>query len=304
MIKSKLIMVISSIGLVATLGVGGIFLSSNGEISKDNTVETESKELASNESDMEDGNNADTDNNIITEQVNSNKESANDEVANNDDNISSNNDNVVGSNSDSDNSAEEVESEVEGVSEYGPSNRPSYNKPSYNRPSYNKPSTDTNTPSDTPSQDTNTPSETPSDQPVVSDSNYIAEIEQAIFQRVNQERAAAGLPALSYNTTMEHYARIKSKDMGDNGYFSHEDLQGKLITEQMKADGVSYRAWGENIAYIQGMSDNNALATKFMDNWMNSSGHRANILSTNFSSIGIGVYKIGNTYYATQEFYR
>ena len=304
MIKSKLIMVISSIGLVATLGVGGIFLSSNGEISKDNTVETESKELASNESDMEDGNNADTDNNIITEQVNSNKESANDEVANNEDNISSNNDNVVGSNSDSDNSAEEVESEVEGISKDRPTNRPSYNKPSYNRPSYNKPSTDTNTPSDTPSQDTNTPSETPSDQPVVSDSNYIAEIEQAIFQRVNQERAAAGLPALSYNTTMEHYARIKSKDMGDNGYFSHEDLQGKLITEQMKADGVSYRAWGENIAYIQGMSDNNALATKFMDNWMNSSGHRANILSTNFSSIGIGVYKIGNTYYATQEFYR
>ena len=304
MIKSKLIMVISSIGLVATLGVGGIFLSSNGEISKDNTVKTEEKEVASNESDMEDGNNADTDNNIITEQVNSNKESANDEVANNDDNISSNNDNVVCSNSDSDNSAEVVESEVEGISKDRPTNRPSYNKPSYNRPSYNKPSTDTNTPSDTPSQDTNTPSETPSDQPVVSDSNYIAEIEQAIFQRVNQERAAAGLPALSYNTTMEHYARIKSKDMGDNGYFSHEDLQGKLITEQMKADGVSYRAWGENIAYIQGMSDNNALATKFMDNWMNSSGHRANILSTNFSSIGIGVYKIGNTYYATQEFYR
>ena len=304
MIKSKLIMVISSIGLVATLGVGGIFLSSNGEISKDNTVKTEEKEVASNESDMEDGNNADTDNNIITEQVNSNKESANDEVANNDDNISSNNDNVVCSNSDSDNSAEVVESEVEGISKDRPTNRPSYNKPSYNRPSYNKPSTDTNTPSDTPSQDTNTPSETPSDQPVVSDSNYIAEIEQAIFQRVNQERAAAGLPALSYNTTMEHYARIKSKDMGDNGYFSHEDLQGKLITEQMKADGVSYRAWGENIAYIQGMNDNNALATKFMDNWMNSSGHRANILSTNFSSIGIGVYKIGNTYYATQEFYR
>ena len=72
----------------------------------------------------------------------------------------------------------------------------------------------------------------------------------------------------------------------------------------MKADGVSYKAWGENIAYIQGTNSNSALATKFMDNWMNSSGHRANILSTNFSSIGIGVYKIGNTYYATQEFYR
>lgn len=71
----------------------------------------------------------------------------------------------------------------------------------------------------------------------------------------------------------------------------------------MKADGVSYRAWGENIAYIQGANSNSALATKFMDNWMNSSGHRANVLSNNFSSIGIGVYKIGNTFYATQEFY-
>ena len=309
MIKSKLIMVISSIGLVATLGVGGFFISSKVKMPKENAVNFEGKEVILNEDSIEKGNNAGTDNSVITEQVDSNKDSlnnevANNELANNDDNISSNNDNFVSSNSDSENSSEEVESEVEGVSKYRPSNRPSYNKPSYNRPSQNKPSTDTNTPSDQPSQDTDTPSETPNDQPIVSDSNYIAEIEQAIFQRVNQERTAAGLPALSYNTTMEHYARIKSKDMGDNGYFSHEDLQGKLITEQMKADGVSYRAWGENIAYIQGMSDNSALATKFMDNWMNSSGHRANILSTNFSSIGIGVYKIGNKYYATQEFYR
>lgn len=308
MIKSKLIMVISSIGLVATLGVGGVFLSSKVEIPKDNAVKTENKEVASDEVGTAEGNNVDNDNDVINEEVDSSKEPSNNEVANSDDNISSNNDNVVSSNSESDNSTEEVESGVEGVSKYRPSNRPSNNNPSYNRPSYNKPSngtgSDTNTPSDTPSQDTNTPSETPSDTPTVSDSNYIAEIEQAIFQRVNQERTAAGLPALSYNTTMEHYARIKSKDMGDNGYFSHEDQQGNLITVQMKADGVSYKAWGENIAYIQGMNNNSALATKFMDNWMNSSGHRANILSTNFSSIGIGVYKIGNTYYATQEFYR
>lgn len=306
MIKSKLIMVISSIGLVATLGIGGTFLSSNGEKLQDNTVQTENKEVASNEVASnevvnEESNSDSADNNVTNEEANTNEE-----VANNGDSISSNNDNSTDSSNEVDNSVEEVDCEVEGVSKY----RPSYNRPSYNKPSYNKPSngTDSNTPSDTPSQDTNTPTETPtetpSDTPTVSDSNYIAEIEQAIFQRVNQERTAAGLPALSYNTTMEHYARIKSKDMGDNGYFSHEDLQGKLITEQMKADGVSYRAWGENIAYIQGINNNSALATKFMDNWMNSSGHRANILSTNFTSIGIGVYKVGNTYYATQEFYR
>lgn len=293
MIKSKLIMVISSIGLVATLSVGGIFLNSNEKISQDNTVKTESKEEALNDVANKEDSKTTTNNNVTNGQENSTEE-----VAVNDDNIVSNNDNTINSNIEENNlTEEEVAGEVEGA-KY----RPSWNKPSYNKP---------NTPSDTPSQDTNnpsqdsnTPSETPNNTPVVSDSNYIAEIEQAIFERVNSERAAAGLPALSYNTTMENYARIKSKDMGDNGYFSHEDLQGNLITEQMKADGVTYKAWGENIAYIQGVSGNSTLATQFMDNWMNSSGHRANILSTNFSSIGIGVYKIGNKYYATQEFYR
>ena len=279
MIKSKLIMVISSIGLVVTLGVGGTLLNSNKEIPENNIVKTESKKEDLRDIISEEGSSTDTSNNAINEEANFSEEV----VINNDD---------ANSSDEIDNSCEEEESGVEGVSRYRrPSNRPSNN---------NKP----NIPSNTPSQDTNEPSETPSDTPVVSDSNYIAEIEQAIFQRVNEERSAAGLPALSYNTTMEHYARIKSKDMGDNGYFSHEDKQGNLITTQMKADGVSYRAWGENIAYIQGTNSNSALATKFMDNWMNSSGHRANILSTNFSSIGIGVYKIGNTYYATQEFYK
>ena len=148
----------------------------------------------------------------------------------------------------------------------------------------------------------NTPST--EDQQVSGSSAYIAEIEQLILQKVNEERVAAGISPLNYNSTMEHYARLKSKDMGDRGYFDHADPEGKYITEQMKADGVNYRAWGENIAYISGGSGNSALADRFMTNWMNSSGHRANILSTNFTSMGVGVYKIGNTYYATQEFYR
>jgi uncharacterized protein YkwD len=169
-----------------------------------------------------------------------------------------------------------------------------------------------NTPAQPGNENTNTPSNntdnsqanTEEKPQAESSDKFIAEIEQAIFQRVNKERAAAGLPALTYNTTMEHYARFKSQDMGDRKYFDHANPEGKLITEKMKADGVSYRAWGENIAYISGVSGNAQLATKFMDNWMNSPGHRANILSSNFSSIGVGVYKIGNTYYATQEFYK
>ena len=139
---------------------------------------------------------------------------------------------------------------------------------------------------------------------VTSEANFEAKVEQLIFNRVNAERAKAGMSQLSYNSSMEKYARIKSKDMGDRGYFDHKNPEGQLITTQMAKDGVSYRAWGENIAYIGGISDANAVADKFMTNWMNSSGHRANILSSNFTSIGVGVYKSGNRYYATQEFYK
>ena len=178
-------------------------------------------------------------------------------------------------------------------------------------------------PEQTPSVPEETPSvpeETPStpDTPVVdekpdnstednvtnADTNFMAAVETAIYNKVNDERAKAGVPALTYNTVMQKYARIKSQDMGDKKYFSHEDLNGNLITTQMKKDGVSYKAWGENIAYIGGNVSADTLAQQFMTNWMNSSGHRENILSTKFSSIGVGVYKIGNKVYATQEFYR
>lgn len=167
------------------------------------------------------------------------------------------------------------------------------------------PSTPEETPStpDIPSVDETTDNST-GDNVTNADTNFMSAVETAIFNKVNEERAKAGVPTLTYNTVMQKYARIKSQDMGDNNYFSHEDLNGNLITTQMKNDGVSYKAWGENIAYIGGNVSSDALAEQFMTNWMNSSGHRANILSTNFSSIGVGVYKIGNKVYATQEFYR
>lgn len=161
-----------------------------------------------------------------------------------------------------------------------------------------------NTPEVTPPVVDETPSTPSEDNTTNTDTNFMSQVETAIFNKVNEERAKAGVPALTYNNTMQKYARIKSQDMGDNNYFSHEDLNGNLITTKMKNDGVSYRAWGENIAYIGGVSNADALAEQFMTNWMNSQGHRANILSTNFSSIGVGVYKIGNKVYATQEFYK
>ncbi|HAR85337.1 MAG TPA: hypothetical protein DCR69_06370 [Clostridium sp.] len=158
--------------------------------------------------------------------------------------------------------------------------------------------------SSVPSQEkVNTPSKSTTPTTTVT-GDFSSQIEQLIFTKVNEERARAGMSTLSYSSLMEKYARIKSKDMGDKNYFDHRNLEGELITAQMASDGISYRSWGENIAYIGGVSDINELANQFMTNWMNSQGHRENILSPNFTSIGVGVYKAGNRYYATQEFYK
>lgn len=141
-------------------------------------------------------------------------------------------------------------------------------------------------------------------QATADEQNFLSNVEQLIIQQVNAQRTNAGVASVSFNQSLQHYARIKSKDMGDNNYFDHKDLNGQLITAKMQADGFSFSAWGENIAYITGMTDANQLANTFMNQWMNSAGHRANILSTNFTNIGVGVYKIGDKVYATQEFSR
>lgn len=175
-----------------------------------------------------------------------------------------------------------------------------YNRYNNHTNNQNRPSTGNNSSSN----GGNTSNNTQTGNNTVVNDKFMAQVEQAIFNKVNAERTKAGVAPLTYNTTMEKYARIKSQDMGDNNYFSHADQSGNYITTKMKADGVSYNAWGENIAYISGITDPTALANQFMTNWMNSQGHRENILSTNFKSMGVGVYKVGNKVYATQEFYR
>lgn len=113
----------------------------------------------------------------------------------------------------------------------------------------------------TPVQNTSIQSQNPTEPeltPIVTpekEGSYLSAVEQLIFEKVNVERKKSGLSTLSYNQTMQKYARSKSADMGDRGYFSHENREGQLITASMQQDGVSYSAWGENIAYIGGVSD-------------------------------------------------
>lgn len=131
--------------------------------------------------------------------------------------------------------------------------------------------------------------------PEISEKNF----EGQVVQLVNQERARNGLSPLTHNWELSRVARYKSMDMRDRGYFSHTSPTYGSPFTMMKNFGINYRAAGENIASGQ------ATPQAVVQAWMNSSGHRANILSTNYTEIGVGYVKGGSgRHYWTQMFIR
>jgi len=102
---------------------------------------------------------------------------------------------------------------------------------------------------------------------------------------VNQERAKAGLSALKVsNATLTKMALDKAKDMYNNNYFDHNSPTYGSPFDMMKKYGINYSYAGENIAKGQ------RTPQEVMTAWMNSAGHRANILSANFTTIGVAYY--------------
>ena len=140
-----------------------------------------------------------------------------------------------------------------------------------------------------------TPSEpdTPST-PDTPDTGSASSFAQQVLTLVNRERAANGLSALRLDDTLCRYATVKSQDMHDNGYFSHTSPTYGSPFDMMKSFGITYNYAGENIA--MGYSTPEAVMTA----WMNSAGHRANILSENFTTLGVGYVADGG--YWTQWF--
>ena len=102
---------------------------------------------------------------------------------------------------------------------------------------------------------------------------------------VNAERARAGLKGLVQDELLGKVARDKAVDMYTNGYFSHQSPTYGSPFDMMRAYGVTYAYAGENIAKGQ------RTPAEVMQAWMNSQGHRANILSPNFTKIGVAYYK-------------
>lgn len=113
-----------------------------------------------------------------------------------------------------------------------------------------------------------------------------------ILNLVNQERAKAGLAALTLDSKLNSVATDKAIDMAKNQYFDHISPTYGSPFDMMKQYGVQFRTAGENIAMGQ------RSAQEVMSQWMNSQGHRENILNPNFTKLGVGFY---NGYWV-QEF--
>lgn len=122
-------------------------------------------------------------------------------------------------------------------------------------------------------------------------------IENQVVQLTNQERAKYGLKPLVADWELARVARYKSADMRDRNYFSHTSPTYGSPFDMMKNFGISYRSAGENIAAGQ------RTAQEVVTAWMNSEGHRKNILSTGYTHIGVGYAQGGSKqHYWTQMF--
>lgn len=106
--------------------------------------------------------------------------------------------------------------------------------------------------------------------------------ELEVFNLINEQRTKNGLSALKIDSEVQNVARIKAQDMVNNNYFSHTSPTYGSPFDMLNSFKVSYKTAGENIA---GNSSNSAAVTA----WMNSSGHKANILNSSFNYTGIGV---------------
>lgn len=106
--------------------------------------------------------------------------------------------------------------------------------------------------------------------------------EKEVFDLINKQRTNNGLQALKVDDEVQRVAKIKAQDMVDNNYFAHESPTYGTPFNMLKSFKISYKTAGENIA---ANSSNSGAVTA----WMNSSGHKANILSSNYNYTGIGV---------------
>lgn len=129
---------------------------------------------------------------------------------------------------------------------------------------------------------------------IPAENTSVLAFEQEVIRLVNEQRVKNGLKPLTANWELSRVARFKSQDMVDNRYFSHTSPVYGSPFQMIRDFGLSFRTAGENIAYGQ------RTPQSVVNTWLNSSGHRANILNPSYTQIGVGYVAKGH--YWTQMF--
>lgn len=132
--------------------------------------------------------------------------------------------------------------------------------------------------------------ETPSPELPEENLSYV----EQVVQLVNAERAKEGLAPLTLNAKVSAAAQVRAKEIVTS--FSHTRPNGSSFATALKEQNISYRRAGENIAWGQKSPE------EVVNAWMNSSGHRANIMNENFTSIGVGYHRQNGVNYWCQLF--
>jgi len=129
----------------------------------------------------------------------------------------------------------------------------------------------------------------------------IAEMETAVRQRINEIRQQNNLNPLAENERLAQVARNYSRRMAQENFFSHTGPDGDTPAQRVRSAGITYSVVGENLFTSTNAPQPMPLA---IQGWMNSPGHRENILRPDYRETGIGIWRNGNTYYFTQLFMR
>jgi uncharacterized protein YkwD len=135
--------------------------------------------------------------------------------------------------------------------------------------------------------------------------SYLAKVEDLVFEMTNRARAAKGLAPLTRDAELGNVARAFSNDMLVHRFFDHDTPDGLTFDKRL---ANQYRHWvysmGENIWSGSGYNPNKTqeIAQDIINDWMNSPGHRENILDPDFTHLGVGISARHHTIRATQEF--
>lgn len=261
---------------------GAIYLFINGKKYKI-SLGCNNKPSQDEDSSIGDNNNSNTGNN--NNQGNNDSNTGNDNSQDNNSNTDNDNnqgdsDSSTGSDNNQDDNSNTGNNNNQGDNDSNIGNDNNQNNDDKNDDVVEKPSDDNNTSNDS----------------QVTTGSFLS-FQKEVVRLVNVERSKRGLSELSFNTELSNVATLKSQDMINKNYFDHTSPTYGSPFDMMKQFNISYRTAGENIAKGQ------RTPAEVVNSWMNSPGHRANILNANFTDIGIGVAKSSNgTLYWTQMF--